>query len=138
MADGGSKLTERAKGLETQDHFRQGVEQFNSQQFFAAHESWEAIWLTAPEPDKTFLQGITQISAGFHHESKGNHAGARTLLQRGLEKLMQFPASYRGVNVDRLRAEVGEWLEVFARGEAGRTRANPKIEWVAIDDERRE
>ncbi len=128
---GGSKLTERREEVKKPDFFWQGVEQFNAERFFDAHESWEAIWVRAPEPDKTFLQGITQVSAAFHHHSKGNYAGAITLLQQGLEKLEQFPADYRGVNLAKLREEAGQWLQIIARRKAhGRQGARPKIERV--------
>ena len=116
--------------VKVQDDFRKGVEQFNAEKFFDAHESWEAIWLLAPEPDRMFLQGITQVSAAFHHHSKGNYAGAKKLLQRGLEKLEQFPANYRAVRLGKLREELGPWLELFAQEQVEQKRAKPKIEWM--------
>jgi hypothetical protein len=125
---GGSKLTERQDSI-SQDYFRQGVEQFNAEKFFEAHESWEAIWLHAPEPEKTFLQGITQVSAAFHHYSKGNNAGAKTLLERGLEKLAGFPADYRGLRLNKFREDAGSWLEIFARKECEPKKTKPKIQW---------
>jgi predicted metal-dependent hydrolase len=123
-------LKERGEDATVRDYFREGVEQFNAEKFFDAHESWEAIWLHAPEPDKTFLQGITQVSAAFHHYSKGNYAGAKTLLERGLQKLAQFPVHYRGVKVDRLREEAGRWLVISPQRKEDRKEPRPKIEWV--------
>src|SRR5207302_8977166 len=38
------------------EKFQKGVEQFNHGHFFEAHETWEEIWLPAPEPERTFLQ----------------------------------------------------------------------------------
>lgn len=127
---GGSKLKARSKDANVRDDFRKGVEQFNAEKFFDAHESWEAIWLHAPEPDKTFLQGITQVSAAFHHYSKGNDAGAKTLLKRGLQKLEKFPADYRGVNVEKLREEVRRWLEIIPQKITNQEEPRPKIEWA--------
>ena len=75
--------------------FRRGMRQFNTHKFWHAHESWESIWLTAPEPDKTFLQGIIQISAAFYHHQRGNLEGMRSLMRRGLAKVEQLPAGYR-------------------------------------------
>ncbi len=71
--------------------FRRGIEQFNAGHFFEAHETWEEVWLHSPEPDKTFLQGIIQIAAAFHHRSRGNDRGTPTLLQAGLKRLARFP-----------------------------------------------
>jgi len=96
--------------------FARGMRQFNSHEFWHAHESWEAIWLKAPEPDKTFLQGIIQISAAFYHHQKSNLEGMRSLMRRGLAKVETFPAGYRGVRLEELRKAVRGWLAADARG----------------------
>lgn len=110
--------------------FRRGVEQFNSGEFFEAHESWELVWLPAPEPDKTFLQGITQVSAAFFHYSRGNRQGMESLLRKGLEKLERFPADYRGLRLEELRAELRKWLEQVTVGSDDRSASRPRIQWV--------
>ena len=97
--------------------FSRGVRQFNARKFWHAHESWEAIWLGAPEPDKTFLQGIIQIAAAFYHHQKENHEGMRSLMRRGLAKVEGFPAGYRGLRLEQLRRAVREWLDLDARCE---------------------
>jgi len=106
-------LTDHAKG---EDQFRRGVEQFNRGQFFEAHETWEEIWLAAGEPERTFLQGIIQVSAAFHHYSRGNRAGAHSLLEAGLNKLDRFPATFRGIQLDELRAAGKRWVAELAVG----------------------
>ncbi|HXZ19539.1 MAG TPA: DUF309 domain-containing protein [Candidatus Acidoferrales bacterium] len=98
--------------------FTRGIRQFNSRQFWNSHESWEAIWLTAPQPDKTFLQGIIQIAAAFYHHQKKNHAGMRSLMRRGLAKVEEFPPDYRGLCLEKLRLAVREWLARDGAGEA--------------------
>src|SRR3990172_6578623 len=70
---------------------RRGIEQFNTGRVFDAHETWEEIWLRSPEPEKTFLQGIIQVAAAFHHYSRGNPRGARSLLEAALRRLARFP-----------------------------------------------
>lgn len=108
--------------------FLRGIEQFNRREFFETHETWEAIWLAAPEPDKTFLQGIIQIACAFHHYLRGNHAGARSLLHRGLEKTERFPAGYRGMDVERLRIRARWWQEQL---EAGRSPSAEELPTIA-------
>jgi len=98
--------------------FSRGIRQFNARRFWHSHESWEAIWLTAPEPDKTFLQGIIQIAAAFYHYQMKNHAGMRSLMRRGLAKVEEFPADYRGLRLEKLRLSVREWLAKDYAGEA--------------------
>jgi predicted metal-dependent hydrolase len=101
-----------------EDAWQRGIAQFNRRDFFECHESWEQIWLPAPEPDKTFLQGIIQVACAFHHELRGNRAGAESLLRRGLEKIERFPAEYRGIALEAVRATARKWSEAFARGDA--------------------
>ncbi|MFZ0335791.1 MAG: DUF309 domain-containing protein [Candidatus Acidiferrales bacterium] len=83
---------------------------FNSGEFFKAHEVWEEIWLAAPEPEKTFLQGLIQLAAAFHHYSRSNRAGAQSLATAALEKLEKFPGNYSDINLSALRLAIREWL----------------------------
>jgi uncharacterized protein len=102
------------------DSFQRGVRQFNARAFFEAHETWEEIWLLTPEPEKTFLQGIIQVAAGFHHYCRGNRAGAQSLLGYGLVKLSRFPEIHRGLNIGTLRAATRRWvLALYAEEDPG-------------------
>lgn len=92
-----------------QDKFHTGIILFNSAEFFKAHEVWEEIWLEAGEPEKTFLQGMIQLAAAFHHYSRGNRVGTQSLVAAALEKLEKFPTDYFAVNLDALRMAVREW-----------------------------
>jgi len=123
-------LKERKGGAKNRQEFRRGVEQFNAEKFFDAHESWEAIWLKAAEPDKTFLQGITQVTAAFHHLVQGNREGAESLLQKGLQKLEQFPADYRGVRLEELREELRKWAAALGKAKEMPRMKKPTIGWV--------
>jgi len=96
--------------------FRRGIEQFNTGLFFDAHETWEEVWLRSPEPEKTFLQGIIQIAAAFHHYSRGNARGAQSLFQAGLGRLARFPDVYRGIALGALRVAVQAWTAALAGG----------------------
>lgn len=118
----------------TQDAFARGVEQFNRREFFESHESWETIWLGAVEPEKTFLQGITQVAAAFHHLSRENRDGAESLLRRGLEKLERFPAQFRGIELGELRATAKRWLSALQAGASPEPDRLPRIEWIEARD----
>jgi predicted metal-dependent hydrolase len=112
---------------EHREKFRRGVEQFNTRQFFEAHETWEEIWLASPEPEKTFLQGIIQISAAFHHYTRGNTRGARTLLDAGLRRLERFPDVHNQLALEALRAAARNWAETLTRGHDPGPARVPKI-----------
>lgn len=107
--------------------FRRGIEQFNTREFWEAHESWELVWLPAPEPDKTFLQGIIQVSAGFYHYTESNLLGARSLLRRGLHKLEKFPGGYRGLRLEDLRVSARAWLAALDSDAPAPPAAFPQI-----------
>ena len=51
----------------TQGALADGLRRYDAGEFFTAHEAWETVWLEAREPDKTFLQGLIQVTAAFHH-----------------------------------------------------------------------
>ncbi len=49
----------------------------------------------AEEPEKTFLQGLIQVAAAFHHFQRGNCAGTISLLRSALRRLLQASLSSR-------------------------------------------
>ena len=101
---------------EHSERFAAGLKQFNSRLFFDAHETWEEIWLASAEPDKTFLQGIIQIAAAFHHYGRGNMRGTQSLLEAGLRRLERFAHGHYGIDVEALRAAAREWAGALAAG----------------------
>jgi predicted metal-dependent hydrolase len=67
---------------------------FNQGEFFAAHEVFEAVWMTAQGRQKTVLQGLIQAAAGFHKIKENEWGGGAKLLRRAIAKLegMKGPA----------------------------------------------
>ncbi len=94
----------------TQGDLHKGLRCFHSGAFFEAHEHWESVWLSAQEPEKTFLQGLIQVAAAFHHFQRGNYAGTISLLRSALRRLDAYPEAFTGVAVAPLRATVRLWL----------------------------
>jgi uncharacterized protein len=99
------------------DKFQRGLEHFNAREFFEAHEVWEEIWLVEAEPEKTFLQGLIQISAAFHHYCHGNPQGAESLLASGIVKLTRFPAHHRNLDIAGLRTAAKKWARALGNEE---------------------
>jgi uncharacterized protein len=97
----------------THGDLREGLRCYHSGAFFEAHEHWEAVWLAAQEPEKTFLQGLIQVAASFHHFQRGNFTGTRLLLRSALQRLDKYPDSFEGIAVAPLRIEIGRWLEAL-------------------------
>jgi predicted metal-dependent hydrolase len=87
--------------------FERGVEEFNGQFFFEAHDTWEELWRETSGPDKLFYQGLIQTAVGFHHLSNKNYKGACSQFGKAIAKLEQYMPTYHGLEtqqlVDRLR-----------------------------------
>ncbi len=113
---------------EHHETFRRGLEEFNTEHFFEAHEVWEEVWLASAEPEKRFLQGIIQIAAAFHHYQRGNLLGTRSLLEAGLGRLRDFPGDQGGISLDLLCVAAGEWAAALRGGrDPGRAQL-PKVQ----------
>ncbi len=108
----------------------EGLRCYRKEEFFAAHEHWEGVWLGSQEPEKTFLQAVIQVAAAFHHLQRGNPEGARSLLRRALRRLEAYPASFGGIAVAAFREEVLGWLETLEAGGATAERTFPEIRIV--------
>ncbi len=109
-----------------EEKFERGVADFNTGRFFEAHEVWEELWLAAAEPEKTFLQGLIQVAAAFHHHGRGNARGTCSLLTAGIAKLAGCPDDYRGLAISKLREEVEAWAKLLSDENSG-LRDVPKI-----------
>jgi uncharacterized protein len=103
-----------------------GLRCYGAGEYFAAHEHWELVWLKSAEPEKTFVQALIQVTAAFEHWKRGEPEGTRSLLRRVLKRLEKYPAEFGGVDVDRLRGELGAWVEALGAG-GGALPAVPRI-----------
>lgn len=85
--------------------FWQGIEQFNQQQFYACHDTLEALWIEAAEPEKTFYQGILQIAVALYHLGNYNFRGAIILLGEGMNRLRHYQPTFAGIDVAQLLSQ---------------------------------
>ncbi len=98
--------------------FWQGVEQFNSGQFYACHDTLEALWIEASEPEKSFYQGVLQIAVALYHLSNLNWRGAVILLGEGSNRLGRYPSIYSGIDVDQLLDQSATLLSALQKAGA--------------------
>ena len=82
-----------------------GVEQFNQQEFYACHDTLEALWMEAVEPEKSFYQGILQIAVGFYHLGNQNLRGAIILLGEGMNRLRRYRPEVVEIDLEPLLAQ---------------------------------
>ncbi|GAB4213271.1 MAG: DUF309 domain-containing protein [Synechococcales cyanobacterium] len=64
------------------------IEQFNQRDFYACHDTLEALWSEAQDPERRFLQGLLQVAVAYYHWGNGNRRGCAILLGEGLRKLV--------------------------------------------------
>jgi hypothetical protein len=87
------------------DEFWHGVEQFNQGEFYACHDTLEALWIEATEPDKKFYQGILQVAVALYHLGNQNWRGAVILMGEGMNRLRGYQPSYAGIDVEQFLAQ---------------------------------
>ncbi len=84
--------------------FQQGLEAFNSRQFYDAHEYWEELWLDFKLKDAQFIQGLIQLAVSYFHFYNGNLNGARSMMKKCLKKFKPYKFE-RGLDVDELKSK---------------------------------
>lgn len=92
----------------------QGVQDFNQANYWEAHESWEAIWLTVAGDAKHFYGGLILLAAALHKvRNMKNPRGGRRNYAKALAHLAHIEdnASYHGVDVRGLEAAVHNALQ---------------------------
>lgn len=97
----------------TSPEFARAIAQFNQQQFYACHDTLEAIWVEAPEADKRFYQGILQVAVGCYHLSNDNLRGAIILLGEAVRRLCDYQPDYEQVNVEQLLEQAMALLQAL-------------------------
>ena len=86
---------------------------FNGQEYYAAHDVLEHIWLGSDGERHTFYKALIQFAGGYvhlqHHHREPAHRvhgrrlrPAARLFRRSAELLRPFPARYEGIDVDEI------------------------------------
>ncbi|MEM9450019.1 MAG: DUF309 domain-containing protein [Cyanobacteria bacterium P01_E01_bin.6] len=98
--------------------FWTGVDQFNQRQFYACHDTLEAIWMDSLTSEKNFYQGILQIAVALYHLGNHNWRGTVTLMGEGIYRLDNFQPSYGDVDVNALVSASETLLRMLQEGGA--------------------
>ncbi len=91
----------------------QGINEFNTGEYYACHDTLEALWMDSIDPDKKFYQGVLQIAVACYHLHNRNWRGAVTLLGEGIGKLPYYQPVYAGIDVDRLIQDSSNLLQTL-------------------------
>ncbi|MCA9184073.1 MAG: DUF309 domain-containing protein [Pirellulaceae bacterium] len=91
------------------DHrYLQGIEYFNTCDFFEAHEVWEELWQECQGASRTFYQGLIQAAVCLHHFGNGNVRGARKLYESSSRYLREHEPRHEGLDVTKFLQEMTE------------------------------
>jgi predicted metal-dependent hydrolase len=72
---------------------------FNSGDWYACHDGFEALWHETAGPMRPVLQGILQIAVAELHLERGNCRGATILMGEGLGRLKACPPNALGIDL---------------------------------------
>jgi predicted metal-dependent hydrolase len=117
------------------------IVQFNQQDFYACHDTLEAIWVEAPTDQKKFYQGLLQVAVAYYHLGNSNWRGAVVLLGEGRFRLLAYAPSYAGIDVERLRQDTAvlftdlqaiapELVGTLVAELTSQQRPYPQIHWI--------
>jgi len=84
------------------DRFLQGIEEFNRQYFFEAHDVWEDLWMDTVGNHRLFYQGLIQTAVGFYHLSNRNFRGACSQFSKARNKLERYLPEFHSVDTELL------------------------------------
>jgi predicted metal-dependent hydrolase len=76
-----------------------GIVLYNREDYFAAHEVWEALWRDCPAGDRRFYQSLIQAAVALYHWGRGNAAGARRLFNSGRGYMEAYRPWHLGLDV---------------------------------------
>lgn len=102
---------ERTVSTEHRAELANGAAEWDSKQFFDAHETWEEIWQVERRSIRSFYQGLILLAAGLHHWTGTRRPrGVRIKLSSGIERLAPYAPSYLGVDVSTMIADAAVLL----------------------------
>jgi uncharacterized protein len=91
----------------------QGINEFNAGEYYACHDTLEALWMDSIDPDKKFYQGVLQIAVACYHLHNRNWRGAVTLLGEGIGRLPYYQPVYAGIDVAGLMRASNNLLQIL-------------------------
>jgi predicted metal-dependent hydrolase len=85
---------------------QRGLELFNQQRYFEAHEELELAWRAEDGLVRELYRGILQVAVAFYHLLRGNYIGATKMLLRAQRWLAPYPEQCLGIQLAQFRQDV--------------------------------
>ena len=101
-----SRISARAKD----EALREGIDLFNQERFWEAHEVLEEIWHPATGVDRDTIQGLILTAAALVHYQKDEKSVCVSILGRANEKLDALDL-FKGLDIGSLRVSIEQILK---------------------------
>ena len=98
-------IDSRASSRGEEEALREGIDLFNQERFWEAHEVLEEIWHPATGVDRDVIQGLILTAAALVHYQKNENAVCLSILGRAREKLGARD-HFKGLDIKRLRTGI--------------------------------
>ncbi len=100
------------------EEYLYGIDLFNHEYWWEAHEALEAVWGAAGRRTNTglFVQGLIQVAVAHLKKYQGFDDVATRMAQAGLQKMMPVNQVFLGIEMTRFRALVTAY---FLEGNGG-------------------
>ena len=95
-----------------------GVDLFNREEFFEAHEVVEDLWNEISGPEKEFLKGFIQAAVALEHHRRGNGRGFRSVGDTSARYLGRAARDAGGLDVAALVRDLADFRARVEGGEA--------------------
>ncbi len=103
-------LESRVSTRGEEETLQDGIDLFNHERFWEAHEVLEEIWHPAKGVERDAIQGLILTAAAFVHYQKNENAVYISILGRAKEKLGTLN-DFKGLDIQRLRAGIKQTLK---------------------------
>jgi uncharacterized protein len=103
-------IDSRATSRRDHETLREGIDLFNQERFWEAHEALEEIWHPATGVDRDSIQGLILTAAAFVHYQKNENAVCLSILGRARDKLGVVD-DFKGLDIKRLKVGIEQALK---------------------------
>lgn len=85
-----------------------GIDLFNHEYWWEAHEALEAVWIAAGRHSQTgqFVQGLIQIAVALLKAHQGFTDVAIRMASEGIDRMKPVRGTFMGIDTEKLRADV--------------------------------
>lgn len=116
-------LKTQPENWEKTEAYLYGVDLFNAEYFWEAHEAWESLWkaLDSNSIHAKFLQGLIQTAAACLKYRMKERKGVQVLLEKSKSKLKEVQSQespiYMGIDIDNFLKGLQQALAPAANAE---------------------